>query len=129
MPRAPVSGVALTLASHAAADSADVLSSAPSGASIAPRARDSLRQPPKRASAAGSGAAGGGGAEPRRDVKMVLAGLRARFANARGALRETFRAFDADASGSIDPQELKTALHSLGYSVIDENDAKAVIAA
>lgn len=61
-------------------------------------------------------------------LKFVLSGLRSRYANSSGNLLSLFRHWDTDHSGSVDPQELTTALHGLGFTAVSEEDSRALIA-
>ena len=61
-------------------------------------------------------------------LKFVLSGLRARFANSAGSLRDMFREWDTDKSGDVDSGELTVALHGLGFTAVKHEDAEVLIA-
>jgi hypothetical protein len=61
-------------------------------------------------------------------LKFVLSGLRSRFANSSGSLRDMFREWDTDKSGDVDSGELTVALHGLGFTAVKEADSEILIA-
>jgi len=63
-----------------------------------------------------------------RKVKSILGGLRSRFFSASNKMRDMFIEWDADGSGTIDPNELGNALGALGYQVTHD-EAEAVVSA
>ncbi len=78
-------------------------------------------------------ARGGAAADPPRlssnkALTYALSGIRARYASSQGQLRDVFREWDTDKSGSVDAAELRAALAGLGFSAVTEADASALIA-
>ena len=78
-------------------------------------------------SGGGSGGGGVDGGGSSKTLKFVLSSLRARFKNSQGSLREIFRDWDTDKSGSVDADEMRVALHGMGFTAVADADAKQLI--
>jgi hypothetical protein len=80
-------------------------------------------------SAPAAAAPSGSAASENKTLKFVLSSLRARFKTSQGKLREIFREWDTDKSGSVDADEMRVALHGMGFTAVQPDDAAELIGA